>query len=75
MVGRQSSTRKRKSTAKVQIVDYATANIQAVGIDPNHSTDEQARNSPLAAEWAEARAKERAQMRKYGVFTKVDNLL
>jgi len=50
VVGKQSSTRKRKSTTKVQTVDHATANIQAVGMDPDHPTDEQARNSPLAAE-------------------------
>ena len=42
VVGRRSSTRERKPTAKVQ----------TVGMDPDHSTDEQARNSPLAAEWA-----------------------
>jgi len=40
MVGRRSSTHERKPTAK----------IQAVPMDPDHPTDEQARNSPLAAE-------------------------
>ena len=64
VVGRRSSTRERKPTAK----------IQAIGMDPDHPTDEQARNSPLAAEWAKARAKEQAQLEKYGVFTKVDKL-
>jgi len=62
VVGRRSSTRERKPTAKVQ----------AVGADLDHPTDEQARNSPLAAEWAKARIKEREQLEKYGVFTKID---
>jgi len=52
LLGHRSSTRERKPTAKVQ----------AVGTDLDHPTDEQARNSPLAAEWAKARAKERAQL-------------
>jgi len=64
VVGRRSSTRERKLTTKVQI--------QAVGTDPDHPTDEQARNSPIAAEWAKVRAKERAQLEKYGVFTKIN---
>jgi len=64
VVDRRSSTQERKPTA----------NIQTVSMDPDHPTDEQARNSPIAAEWAKARAKERAQLEKYGVFTKVDKL-
>jgi len=44
------------------------------GTDPDHSTDEQARSSPQAVEWAKARAKERAQQEKYGVFTKIPNV-
>jgi len=39
VVGRRSSIRERRPSAK----------IQAVGMDPDHSTDKQARNSPLAA--------------------------
>jgi len=63
VVGKRSSTREQKPTAKAQI--------QAVGTDPDHPTEEQARNSPIAAEWAKARARERAQLEKYQVFTKV----
>jgi len=59
---REKSTRERKPR------------ILAVGSDPDHPTDGQARNSPLAAEWAKAKAKERAQLEKYGVFTKVNKL-
>jgi len=47
---------------------------QAVRGNPDHPTDKQACNSPLAAEWANARAKERAQLDKYGVLTKVGKL-
>jgi len=39
--------------------------IQAVGTDPDHPTDAQARSSPQAQEWAKARARERAQLEKY----------
>jgi len=46
--------------------------VLAVGSDPDHPTDEQARASPEAAEWAKARIKERVQLEKYKVFTKVD---
>jgi len=59
---REKSTRERKTR------------VLAVGADPDHLTDEQARNSSLAAKWAKARAKERAQLEKYGVFTKVNKL-
>lgn len=48
--------------------------IFAVGADLDHPTDEQARNSPGAPEWAKARAKEREQLLKYKVFTKVPKL-
>ena len=43
----------------------------AVGTDPDHPTDEQVWNSAQATEWAKARAKERSELEKYGVFTKV----
>ena len=46
--------------------------IQAVSSDPDHPTNEQARASPEAAEWAKARNKERSQLEKYKVFTKVE---
>jgi len=41
-------------------------------MDPDHPTDKQPHNSPIAAEWAKARARERAQLEKYGVFIKVN---
>ena len=65
-VGSRFSTRERRSTEKTRIL--------AVGANPDKPTDEQARNLPLAAEWAKARAKERAQLAKSGVYTKVDKL-
>jgi len=46
-----------------------TIKILAVETDPDHPTDAQARLSPQAYEWAKARAAERAQLEKYGVFT------
>ena len=63
-VASRFSTREKKPTEKAQT--------HAVGTDPDHPTDEQARNSLQAAEWAKARRKERAQLEKYGVFTKVN---
>ena len=62
-VGSRFSTRTRKPTEK--------ATVQAVGTDPDHPTDEQARSSPDVAKWAEARKREGSQLEKYGVFTKV----
>lgn len=63
---RLRSTRERRITEKAQTY--------VVGADPDHPTDEQARNSPQASEWAKAHARERAQLEKYGVFTKVNKL-
>jgi len=45
--------------------------VWAVGTDPDHPTNDQVRNSPQATEWAKARQKERDQLVKYRVFTKV----
>jgi len=45
--------------------------VLAVGSDLDHPTNEQARASPEAAEWAKAQIKEHAQLEKYNVFTKV----
>ena len=45
--------------------------VKAVGTDPDHPTDDQAHNSLQAAKWAKAREKERDQLVKYGVFTKI----
>jgi len=45
--------------------------IFAVGVDPDHPTNIQARASPQAEEWAKARERERDQLIKYGVYTKV----
>ena len=59
LVGTHKSTRDRKPK------------IFAVGADPDHSTDQQARTSPQAREWAKARIKEREQLLRYQVFTKI----
>ena len=48
--------------------------VLAVGADPDHPTNEQGRGSPQATEWAKARGKERAQLEKYGVFTKIPQI-
>jgi len=45
--------------------------VLAIGTDPDHPTDEQARNSPQAVEWTKARKAEREQLVRYGVFTKI----
>jgi len=47
------------------------ARILAVETNLDHPTDEQARNSLEAAEWAKAREKERDQLGKYRVFIKI----
>jgi len=59
LVGSRRSTRDRKPK------------IFAVGTDPDHHNDQQARTSPQAKEWAVARIKERDQLHKYQVFTKI----
>lgn len=65
-VASRFSTRDRRTTEK--------SKISAVSADPDHPTDEQARNSPYAKEWAKARQKERAQLVKYRVFMKIKKL-
>ena len=47
--------------------------IFAVGTDPDHPTDQQARTSPQAKEWAAARTKKQDQLLRYQVFTKIRN--
>ena len=63
-MGSRFSTREKRPNPRVL----------AVGTDSDHTTDEQARASPEAEEWTKARKKERAQLEKYGVFTKVTKL-
>ena len=48
-----------------------TWKIQVVGADPDYPTEQQARTSAQACEWAEARKRERAQLQKYEVFTRI----
>ena len=61
-VGFRKSTRERKPNPR----------IFAIESDPDHHTDEQARSFPDAKKWAQARRRERTQLEKYGVFTKVN---
>jgi len=68
--------RKRKDwtstiRSRTQPTRESKSRVKAVGSDPDHPTDEQARNSPQASEWAKAREKEQDQLVKYGVFTKI----
>lgn len=42
-----------------------------MGADPDHPTEQQARTFAQASEWAEARKRERAQLQKYEVFTRI----
>lgn len=64
LVGRREpSPRTRRPTEKVRT--------GAVGMDEDHPTDQQARNSTHAERWAEARKKEKEQLERYGVFTRV----
>ena len=55
------SSRERRPSEKAR--EYA------VGVDPDYPTDEQAKSSSEAGQWAEARKNARAQLKKYGVFT------
>jgi hypothetical protein len=41
---------------------------QAIGRDPDHSTDEQARDWVYKNEWQKARQKEREQLQRYGMY-------
>jgi len=61
-VGERRSKRQRRTTTKISAV---------IGEDHDHPNDYQTRQSPNAAEWAQARRKEREQLHKYGVFTKI----
>ena len=60
-VGCRFARRERKPSSR----------IQAIGTDADHHTAGQARLSPHTKEWAAAQRKERAQLEKYGVFTRV----
>jgi transposase InsO family protein len=70
LYGSRQSTRTRKPTKKVS----ENATVSAVGTDPDHPTDQQARQSQYSSEWAKAREKERAQLRTYGVYTVVNEI-
>ena len=43
--------------------------VKRVGHDQDHPTDQQARELPIAHEWAQARQTEREKLQKYGVYT------
>jgi hypothetical protein len=59
LYGNRESIHKKRPTSK--------ARTKAVGIDKDHSTDEQARNGIYATKWAYARQRECEQLRNYGV--------
>ena len=59
---------KREPSSRIR---QPTWKIQPVGTDADHPTDQQARESPEREKWAEARRKEREQLEKYGVFTRI----
>jgi hypothetical protein len=63
LYGSRQSTRNKKPTEK--------AAAQAVGANEDHPTEEQARNGQHAIEWASARERERAQLKGYGVYSRV----
>jgi hypothetical protein len=65
LYGSRESTRTQRPTRKL---DDASA--KAVGIDPDHPTDQQTRQSQYNIEWENAR-EERIQLRTYGVYTVV----
>lgn len=64
-LGARKSKRQRKATSKATVS-------ASIGQNHDHPTDYQTRNSPNAAEWAQARTKEREQLEKYGVYTIVE---
>ena len=53
------------------LVGNGAGQINRIGHDEDHPTEEQVANSPkdLAHEWAQAREVERAKLRQYGVYT------
>ena len=59
LVGSRKSTRDRNPK------------IFTAGTDSNHPTDQQARASPQGKDWAKTRTKERKQLLRYQVFTKI----
>ena len=52
----------------------AGGTVNRVGHDEEHPTDEQARTSTKAHEWAQARKTEREKLQKYGVYTIVHQI-
>jgi peroxiredoxin len=57
-----------------QHINLDDASAKAVGIDPDHPTDQQAQQSQYNIGWENAREKERIQLRTYGVYTMVKDI-
>jgi hypothetical protein len=64
--------RHQKKSTNAKLEGPLNTQVMVVGADPDHPTDEQARSSPQAGEWAETRKRERNQLAKYGVFAKAN---
>ena len=53
-------------------IDTIKHMVNQVGHDEDHPTDQQARESTIAHEWAKARQIEREKLQKYGVYTVIN---
>jgi hypothetical protein len=59
---------------KLSAANSESQSVQAVGRDLDHPTDEQARDGVYKNEWQKARQKEREQLQRYGVYSKVQGI-
>ncbi|MBC8079188.1 MAG: DDE-type integrase/transposase/recombinase, partial [Gorillibacterium sp.] len=73
IAGRREGLRSQTSLKGSQDNDNSEE-IMVVGQDEDHPTEEQARTGQHAKEWAEARRKERDQLLKYGVYSKIEQM-
>jgi hypothetical protein len=73
LVGQRISGRTHKPTLKLS-EQPESQSVQAVGRDLDHPTDEQARDGVYKNEWQKARQKEREQLQRYGVYSKVQGI-
>ena len=67
--GKDLRTIDPKSHKRVETIKHM---VNRVGHDEDHPTDQQARESLIAHEWAKARQAEREKLQKYGVYTVIN---
>jgi hypothetical protein len=54
--------------------DHSDKEICVVGRDRDHPTEEQGRSRQYLEEWQKARERERGQLQRYGVYSKIDKI-